>query len=106
MDTLAYWLNSCSYDEGAYEVADEACRKLILPFFEKSGYDKLESFITDTVKLYKEVHYIQDFIMAEQLRINLVSRKEFAINVMFAWQQRHSQYASIVAAICYDLGLN
>ncbi len=105
MDKLSYWLNSCSFDEEKYEAADEACKKLIQPYFGKSSFDTLESFITDTVKLYKEVQYIQDFIMAEQLRINLVSRKEFAYNVMSAWQRRNAQYASIIAAISYELGL-
>lgn len=105
MDNLSYWLHSCSFDENTYELADEACRKLIVPLFEKTGDPTLESFITDTVKLYKEVQYIQEFIMAEQLRINLVSRKEFATNVMHAWQKKYPQYNSIVAAICYDLTL-
>lgn len=105
MDKLAYWLNSCSFEEETYEMADEACRKLIVPYFDKPDYETVESLITDTVKLYDEVRYIRDFIMAEQLRINLVSRKEFVYNVMYAWQIKHNQYASIIAAICYDLGL-
>lgn len=104
MKSIAYWLQSCSFEEPVFHEADEACAKLIAPYFQQETVaDNLENFITTTLKLYREVQYIRDMLLGDKLRVNLVSRKQFAANVMLAWREKYSQYASIVSAICYDL---
>lgn len=103
MNTLSYWLQSCSFEEPAFLEADHACAKYITPFFTQGATLDLETFITTTLKLYKEVQYIRDKLLGDELKVNFVSRKQFAVNVMTAWQKQHEQYASIVAAICYDI---
>lgn len=105
MNTISYWLQSCSFEEPIFQEADAVCAKNIVPFFESDTNFGLEEFITHTLKLYKEVQYMRDAILGDSLNLNYVSRKEFAINVMTAWQKKHEKYSSIVAAICYDLPL-
>lgn len=105
MNTISYWLQSCSFEEPVFHEADEVCANNIVPYFEADSTGGLEAFITRTLKLYKEVQYIRDTILGDRLNVNYVSRKEFAINVMTAWQNKYEEYSSIVAAICYDLPL-
>lgn len=107
MNSISYWLQSCSFDEPAFHEADAVCAKLVAPYFESDvdPIDTIEDFITTTLKLYKEVQYIRDDLLGNELNVNYVSRKEFAVNVMAAWQTKHSNYSSIVSAICYDLEL-
>lgn len=105
MDSIAYWLNSCSFEEPTYEEADHLCKKNIAPYFQHENAYSLESFITATIQLYKEVQFIRDNILGDRYNINIISRKEFAINVMHAWMNKHQNYQSIVKAICYDLPL-
>lgn len=103
MKSVSYWLQSCSFDEPVFDEADAVCAKLIAPYFEIEAIDSLEPFITTTLKLYKEVQYVRDDLLGSELNVNYVSRKEFAVNVMTAWQNKHQHYSSIVSAICYDL---
>lgn len=107
MNSIEYWLKSCSFEEPIFHEADELCARLIAPYFESDAHavDSLEQFITTTLKLYKEVQYIRDDILGDKLNVNYVSRKEFAINVMTTWQNKYPNYSSIVSAICYDLEL-
>ena len=96
-------MNSCSYDEQIFQEADELCEKLIAPFFQKDEDYRLESFITTTIKLYKEVEYMKDNILGDKLKLHYSARKTFAENVMRSWIDKHPDYRSIVAAICYDM---
>jgi hypothetical protein len=103
VEKLTDWLGSCSFDDDYFAPADEACRKLITPFFLQIPPAGLEVMITTTLKLYKEVQYIRDVVLTEVVNVNYVSRKEFARAVMAAWRDRNRESANIVEAICYEM---
>jgi hypothetical protein len=103
LNTISYWIQSCSFDEPIFSEADTVCSKHIAPYFDKSMI--LEEFITTTLKLYKEVQYIRDSLLGDHLNINYITRTQFAVNVMTAWKNKHKEWATIVLAICYDLPL-
>jgi hypothetical protein len=105
LNTISYWIQSCSFDEPIFSEADTVCSKHIAPYFEQDKSMTLEEFITTTLKLYKEVQYIRHSLLGDRLNINYITRTQFAVNVMTAWKNKHKERATIVSAICYDLPL-
>lgn len=106
MNTIGNWLNSCSFDDPYFKEVDELIQKLIQPFFDHgTALKNLEEFITTTIKLKKEVEFIRDQILGDQLHVNYISRNEFGYNVMKKWIEKYPEYASIIKAICYELDL-
>lgn len=102
MKKIADWLNSCSFEDEWFAPADEVLQKQVVPFFEQPAPSTVEEMIISTLKLYKEVLYIRDQLLPD-LKVNYITRKDFACNVMLAWQQKHPDHASIIQAVCYEL---